>query len=52
MISNLIFISTLIGLVFSGPSADLVKNLWRMNGGNDFDYNMWSGYINIPDTTK
>jgi carboxypeptidase C (cathepsin A) len=23
-----------------------------MNGGMDFDFNMWSGYINIPGTTK
>ena len=38
--------------VAAGPADELVKNLWRMNDGMDFDYNMWSGYINIPDTTK
>tara|TARA_B110000285_G_scaffold226320_1_gene285901 strand:+ start:115 stop:489 length:375 start_codon:yes stop_codon:yes gene_type:complete len=36
----------------AGPPEELVKNLPRMNGGEDFDYNMWSGYVGIPDTTK
>jgi hypothetical protein len=38
--------------VAAGPADELVKNLWRMNDDRDFDYNMWSGYINIPKTTK
>jgi len=45
-------ISTLIGSALCGPPEELVKNMPRMNGGNDFDFNMWSGYINIPGTTK
>jgi len=47
-----VLINALIGVVLAGPSGDLVKNMPRMNGGADFDYNMWSGYIDIPDTTK
>ena len=45
-------INALIGLAVAGPQEDLVKNLWRMNDGMDFDFNMWSGYIPIKDTTK
>jgi len=45
-------INALIGVAVAGPAAELVKNMPRMNGGQDFDYNMWSGYVNIPDTTK
>jgi len=51
MFSTLL-INALIGVVLAGPKTELVKNLPRMNGGKDFDYNMWSGYVGIPETTK
>ena len=51
MVSKLV-INALIGGALAGPAADLVKNLPRMNNGQDFDYNMWSGYVGIPNTTK
>lgn len=45
-------VNALLGIASAGPPEELVKNLWRMNDGNDFDFNMWSGYVNIPETTK
>ena len=51
MVSKLV-INALIGATLAGPAAELVKNLPRMNNGQDFDYNMWSGYVDIPQTTK
>jgi len=45
-------INALLGYASAGPPEELVKSMPRMNNEEDFDYNMWSGYIPIPETTK
>ena len=43
--------AALLGLAFAGPEADIVYNLPGLDlaGSNT---TMWSGYINIPDSSK
>ena len=43
-------LSIALGLTKAKPSAERVNSLPSINGGNPFNYEMYSGYLKIPDT--
>jgi len=45
-------VMALLGMTNAAPEEDRVRSLPDMNGGAEFDFKMYSGYVPIPETTK
>lgn len=41
-----------LGSSIGAPVNELVTNMPLMNNGNDFDFKMFSGYINYQNSSK
>jgi len=47
-----IFAALLAALAIAAPAEDRVKTLPDVNGGKEFDFEMYSGYLDVNGTSK